>query len=69
MIGETKEPILHLNNVSFETILDKSCERMLGKKGQYSIARLVQMEANLVNMEKELDAFLCHYDARQQDAH
>lgn len=36
----------------------------MGKKGQYSITRLVQMEADLVNMEKELDAFLQRYDAQ-----
>jgi hypothetical protein len=59
-----REPIIHSNSSSFETVLDETCERLLGKKGQYSIARLVQMEADLVNMEKELDAFLRHYDAQ-----
>ncbi|MDR2194118.1 MAG: hypothetical protein LBP19_06595 [Treponema sp.] len=56
-----REPIIHSNNTSFETILDETCERLLGKKGQYSITRLVQMEADLIEMEKELDTFLQHY--------
>ncbi|MDR2793431.1 MAG: hypothetical protein LBB61_07180 [Treponema sp.] len=59
-----REPIIHSNNTSFETVLDETCERLLGKKGQYSITRLVQMEADLVEMEKELDIFLQHYKAQ-----
>jgi hypothetical protein len=60
----TREPIIHSNNTSFETVLDETCERLLGKKGQYSIARLIQMEADLVKMEKELDGFLQHDDTQ-----
>jgi hypothetical protein len=60
----TREPIIRSNNTSFETVLDETCERLLGKKGQYSITRLVQMEADLVEMEKELDTFLRHYEAQ-----
>jgi hypothetical protein len=56
----TPEPILH--STSFETVLDETCERLLGKKGQYSISRLIQMEADLIKMEKELDAFLPRYE-------
>ncbi|MDR0374809.1 MAG: hypothetical protein LBH85_03710 [Treponema sp.] len=59
-----REPIIHSGSASFETILDETCERLLGKKGQYSITRLAQMEADLVNMEKELDVFLRRYDAQ-----
>ncbi|MDR2447037.1 MAG: hypothetical protein LBD58_07095 [Treponema sp.] len=60
----TREPIIHSNSASFETVLDETCERLLGKKGQYSITRLVQMEADLVNMEKEIDVFLQRYEAQ-----
>ncbi|MDR2783982.1 MAG: hypothetical protein LBB48_09145 [Treponema sp.] len=59
-----REPIIHSNNFSFETVLDETCERLMGKKGRYSITRLVQMEGDLVNMEKELDAFLQQYEAQ-----
>jgi hypothetical protein len=60
----TRGPIIHSNSAFFETVLDETCERLLGKKGQYSITRLAQMEADLVKMEKELDAFLQHYEAQ-----
>jgi hypothetical protein len=59
-----REPIIHSSNTSFETVLDETCERLLGKRSQYSIARLSQMEAELDMIEKELDIFLqdCGHD-------
>jgi hypothetical protein len=54
----TREPIIHLQNIPFETVLDETCERLLGKRIQYSISRLVQLETALESMEKELERFL-----------
>ncbi|MDR3341238.1 MAG: hypothetical protein LBT14_00345 [Treponema sp.] len=47
-------------NSAFETVLDKTCERLWRKKVQYSIRRLQELEADLTGMEQELDDFLCH---------
>jgi hypothetical protein len=58
-----KDTIIHSNNTSFETVLDETCGRLLGKQGQYSIARLTRMEAELAEMEQELDDFLRVYEA------
>jgi hypothetical protein len=53
-----REPIIHSRNTSFETVLDDAFDRLLDKKAQYAIARLVQMEADLTAMEESLDAVL-----------
>jgi hypothetical protein len=55
-------PIIHQQNISFETVLDETCERLLGKKTQYSISRLAQLEAELESMEKELENFLKDFE-------
>ncbi|MDR1654888.1 MAG: hypothetical protein LBR96_02730 [Treponema sp.] len=43
---------------SFETLLDRTCERLQEKQIQYSINALRRMEDKLEGMERELDAFL-----------
>ncbi|MDR1466540.1 MAG: hypothetical protein LBI40_02845 [Treponema sp.] len=58
----TRDPIIHQQDISFETILDETCERLSEKKAQYSIARLVQLEAALESMKKELDEFLKDFE-------
>ena len=45
---------------SFESMLDTTCDRLLEKHIRYSIRRLGEMEEELIGLEKELDAFLCH---------
>jgi hypothetical protein len=42
----------------FETLLDRTCDRLQEKQIQYSISVLRRMEAELEGMERELDAFL-----------
>jgi hypothetical protein len=54
-----KGPVIFSDNVSFETMLDKTCERLWGKKIQYSMRRIRELEANLQGIEQELDALLC----------
>jgi hypothetical protein len=44
---------------SFETILDTACERLWDKKVQYSIRQIQKMDAELENLERELDKLIC----------
>jgi prefoldin subunit 5 len=39
----------------FEAVLDSACERLEDKQAEYSIRRLQEMDAQLENLEKELD--------------
>ncbi|MDR2101443.1 MAG: hypothetical protein LBP43_02615 [Treponema sp.] len=43
---------------SFAVLLDDTCERLWDKKIQLSLRRLEKLEALLMGMEQELDAFL-----------
>jgi hypothetical protein len=43
---------------SFETLLDRTCDKLQEKQIQYSIGILRRMEAELEGMERELDIFL-----------
>lgn len=54
-----KESVILSDNVSFETVLDRTCERLWGKKVQYSIRRIRELEATLQGIEHELDTLLC----------
>jgi hypothetical protein len=54
----TRESIIPPRNISFEAVLDETCERLLGKRIHYSISRLAQLETALESMEKELERFL-----------
>ncbi|MDR0568314.1 MAG: hypothetical protein LBG87_03815 [Spirochaetaceae bacterium] len=58
-----KESVILSDNVSFEMILDKTCERLWGKKIQYSIRRIREMDATLQGIEQELDALLAQQKA------
>jgi hypothetical protein len=42
-------------SVSFETVLDNTCERLLEKHIQYSIRRIREMDEELALIEMELD--------------
>jgi hypothetical protein len=53
-----RDPIIHQQNIPFETLLDETCGRLLEKRIHYSVSRLVQLEAVLESMEKELERFL-----------
>ena len=42
----------------FETLLDNTCFRLQNKQAQYTIRRLCELDAVLVNLEKELDVII-----------
>jgi hypothetical protein len=59
MVFNTKSVILS-DRVSFDALLDQTCERLWEKKVQYAMRRIQKLEADLQCMEQELDAFfLC----------
>ncbi|MDR2393727.1 MAG: hypothetical protein LBD93_06200 [Treponema sp.] len=49
---------LRSDSVSFDALLDQTCERLWGKKVQYALRRIQELEAALRSMEEELDTFL-----------
>lgn len=53
-----RESVIVSENVSFETVLDRTCERLWGKKVQYSIKRIRELESALLGIEQELDDVL-----------
>jgi hypothetical protein len=53
-----RDPIIHQQDIPFETLLDETCGRLLERRVHYSVSRLVQLEAVLESMEKELERFL-----------
>jgi hypothetical protein len=44
--------------LSFEAVLDRTCDRLWNVKVQYSIRRLQEMEHNLDVLEQELEAMI-----------
>jgi hypothetical protein len=44
--------------ISFNDLLDETCEKLMDKQIKNSIRRILEMEERLANMEKELDEFL-----------
>jgi len=45
-------------DVTFDSILDETCERLLDRQVRYAIQRIHDMELRLGNLERELDEFL-----------
>jgi hypothetical protein len=46
------------DDISFDSILDETCERLLDRQVKYAIQRIHEMEHRLDNLERELDEFL-----------
>jgi len=46
------------DDISFDSILDETCERLLNRQVKYAIQRIHEMEHRLDNLERELDEFL-----------
>jgi len=44
--------------VSFDSILDETCERLLDRQVKYAIQRIHDMDQRLSILERELDEFL-----------
>jgi len=46
------------DDISFDSILDETCERLLDRQVKYAIQRIHEMEQRLDTLERELDEFL-----------
>ena len=46
------------DDISFDSILDETCERLLDRQVKYAIQRIHAMEHRLDTLERELDEFL-----------
>jgi len=44
--------------MTFDTLLDETCERLLDRQVKYSIQRIHELERRLDILERELDDFL-----------
>ena len=53
--GEKSAPVSEL---TFESLLDETCERLLDRQVKYSIQRIYELERRLGCLERELDEFL-----------
>ena len=53
--GQAATPISEL---TFDTLLDETCERLLDRQVKYSIQRIYELEKRLDVLEHELDEFL-----------
>ena len=53
-----EKPLTVSQYISFDAVLDETCERLMDKQAQYSIRRIHEMESRLDELERELDMFL-----------
>jgi hypothetical protein len=53
--GQTAAPV---SDITFESMLDETCERLLDRQVKYAIQRINEMEKRLGSLEAELDEFL-----------
>jgi hypothetical protein len=54
----TEDKAAQVSDFSFDSILDKTCERLLDRQIKYAIQRIHEMEKRLINLERELDDFI-----------
>jgi len=50
--------IIPVSDITFDSILDEACERLLHRQVKYAIQRIHEMENRLGSLERELDEFL-----------
>ena len=55
MVEETTSLV---SDITFDSLLDETCERLLDRQIKYAIQRIYEMEKRLGNLEHELDEFL-----------
>ena len=46
------------SELTFDSILDETCERLMDRQAKYSIQRIHELEKRLDTLERELDDFL-----------
>jgi len=54
----TEERAALFSELTFDSILDETCERLLDRQAKYSIQRILEMEKRLETLECELNEFL-----------
>ena len=52
------EKTIPVSELTFDSILDQACERLLDRQVKYSIQRIYEMEKRLDILERELDEFM-----------
>jgi len=52
--------------ISFDSILDETCERLMDRQLEYSVLRIRELEKRLAELEAELDEFLLGRPFRQE---
>ena len=53
--GQKTVPV---SEMTFDSLLDQTCERLMDRQVKYSIQRIHELEARLDNLERELNEFL-----------
>jgi hypothetical protein len=53
-----KNPAFVSDSMSFEAVLDDTCDRLWDRKVRYSIRRIQEMDAALSALEQDLDEML-----------
>ena len=53
--GQKTVPV---SDVTFDSLLDQTCERLLDRQVKYSIQRIHELEARLDSLERELNEFI-----------
>jgi hypothetical protein len=49
-----------VSEMTFDSLLDETCERLMDRQVQYSIRRIYEMEKRLDILERELEEFIQH---------
>ena len=47
-----------VSELTFDSLLDETCERLLDRQVKYSIQRIYELEKRLGSLEHELDEFI-----------
>ena len=47
-----------LSELTFDSILDETCERLMDRQAKYSIQRIHELEKRLDSLGRELDDFM-----------
>ena len=53
--GQKAAPV---SEMTFDSLLDQTCERLMDRQVKYSIQRIHELEARLDSLERELNEFL-----------
>jgi hypothetical protein len=57
MTNEKKTPVV-TDRLSFEVLLNETCDRLWDTKVQYSIRRIRELDCHLALLEKELESLV-----------